>query len=50
MPRIWNKHSVNSKEEVEEHSADEGIVEDEEEEGWSYDAGNRVMCLTQRTT
>ena len=20
-----------------------------EEEGWSYDTGNRVMCLTQRT-
>ena len=29
-------------------SEDEGIVEDEEE-GWSYDAGKSVMVLTQRT-
>ena len=44
LTRIRHKE----KEEKDGQSEDEGIVEDEEE-GWSYDAGNRVMCLTQRT-
>ena len=37
------------KEEVEEPTVDKGKVEDEEEEGWSYDVGDMVMCLMQRT-
>ena len=40
---------MHHKEEVEKSEKDERIVDKEVDEVWSYNACDRVMCLTQRT-